>query len=398
MDEPDTTPPSVDRATFRGIAFADVTGTMLLEGAVAALYGPLVPTIAARFHISLPEAGLVLGVHFFGALVGVPLGWLAMRRARGSAIVSCALLCLTSGALGVALAASWALFLAGAFAIGVGFGGLSISFNTFLARSPLSGRARRLSVANAGYGAGSVVGPLLVVLARPHNFRFLFAGVAISAVVLSSLTRGIIAPPQTAEGRQLELDSAHRQRRAILITFVTAYVLYVAAETSASDWIASQLHGEGYAVSIGSLVTGGFWLGLALGRTTGGRLYRRFSSRVLVLGGLGAATVTSAVAYSGLAAPYAYLLIGLALALVYPMGLVWFTLLCPLESDGIALIVFFMAAGGIIGPVLESVMVSLTSVHAVPLVIAAIAALDFAVFASARRFAPHGEGPARLDL
>ncbi len=392
MDELATPPSSGVRATFQGLAFANVTAIMLLEGAVAALYGPLVPTIAGRFHVSLPEAGLVLGVHFFGALVGVPIGWLAMRRVSGSVITSCALVCLGMGALGLALAGWWALFIACAFVIGVGFGGLSISFNTFLARSSLHGRARRLSFANAGYGVGSVVGPLLVVLAHPHNFRFLFAGVALTAVLLSTFTRGIIAPPQTAEARQLELDFVHAQRRSILITFIAAYVLYVAAETSASDWIASQLHGEGFAVSIGSLVTGGFWLGLALGRTMGGQLYQRFSARSLVLGGLCAATVISVVAYSELAAPYAYLLLGLALALVYPMGLVWYTLLCPLESDGIALIVFFMTAGGIIGPVLESVIVSLTSVHAVPLVIAALCALDVAVFASARRFAPHTAG------
>jgi len=392
VDEFATTPSSAVRATFQGVAFANVATIMLLEGAVAALYGPLVPTIAERFHVSLPEAGLVLGVHFFGALVGVPLGWLAMRRVPGSVVVSSALICLSIGALGVALATWWGLFIACAFVVGVGFGGLSISLNTFLAMSSLLGRARRLSFANAGYGVGSVVGPLLVVLARPHNFRFLFAGVAATAVLLSAFTRGIIAPPQTVESRQLEIEYAHVQRRSILITFIAAYVLYVAAETSASDWIASQLHGEGYSTSIGSLVTGGFWLGLALGRSMGGQLYKRFSETPLVLGGLSGAALLGFVAYSGLAAPYTYPALGLALALVYPMGLVWYTRLCPLESNGIAIIVFFMSAGGIIGPVLESSIVSLTSVHAVPLVIAALAGLDLAVFASARRFAPHAVG------
>ena len=49
-----------------------------------------------------------------------------------------------------------------------------------------------------------------------------------------------------------------------------AFTLYVAAETSTSGWIASQLHRTGYSASLGSLVTAGFWLGVALGRVAGG--------------------------------------------------------------------------------------------------------------------------------
>jgi fucose permease len=360
----------------------------VLIGATASLYGPLLTTIAGRFHVSLAQAGVVLSVHFVGALVGVPFSWFATKRLRGSVVVAGALACLALGALGVALAAWWGLFLTSVFVVGFGFGGLDFTLNTLLARTALQGRAHRLSLANAGFGVGSVIGPLMVILVHPHNFPVLFAGVAVIAVVLSTLNRGIIAPPQTPEARQHELDSLHAQRRPILVTFIVAYVLYVATESSASGWIASQLHGEGYATSIGSLVTGGFWLGLAVARTMGGPLYKRFSDVSLVLSGLSVATVLCLVAYSGLAAPYAYPLLGLALASVYPMGLIWYTVLCPHDNDGLALIIFCMMVGGIIGPGLESVMVSLAGVRVVPLVIASFAALDLVVFASARRFAP----------
>lgn len=385
MDEAAAPPPAV---TFKGIAFANVTTMLILIGAITAFYGPLLSTIAAKFHISLPQAGVVLSVHFVGALIGVPIGWIATKRVKGSVIVAAMLACLALGALDVALAKWWGLFLVGVFVVGVGFGGLDFSLNTLLARTALRGRAHRLSLANSGYGVGSVIAPLLIILVRPHNFPVLFGGAAAVAVVLSMFNRGIIAPPQTAEGRQHELDSLHHQRRPILITFIVAYVLYVATETSTSGWIASQLHGEGHSASIGSLVTGGFWLGLALGRTMGGPLYKRFAERSLVLGGLGVASALALVAYSGLAAPFAYPLLGFALASVYTMGLIWYTILCPHDSNGLALIIFCMMAGGIIGPGLESAMVSLAGIHVVPIVIASFAALDLVVFASARRFAP----------
>jgi fucose permease len=361
---------------------------LVLIGATASLYGPLLLSISHKFHVSLPQAGVVLSVHFVGALVGVPIAWISMRKYKGSLVVGGTLFILALGALDVALATQWPVFLVGVFFIGIGFGGLDFALNTMLARTALLGRAHRLSLANAGYGVGSVIGPLMIIALHPHNFAILFGGIAVIAVVLSTLNRGMVAPPQTAEARLHELASLHDERRAILFTFIAAYVLYVSVESSSSGWIASQLHGEGYTVSIGSLVTGGFWLGLALGRIFGGPLNKRFTDRSLVLGSLSTAILLALLAYSGHIGVFTYPLLGVALASVYPMGLIWYTVLCPHDSNGLALIIFCMMAGGIIGPGIESIMVSIFSVHVVPFVIASLAALDLVVFASARRFTP----------
>lgn len=148
------------------------------------------------------------------------------------------------------------------------------------------------------------------------------------------------------------------------------------------------MHREGHSVSLGSLVTGGFWLGLTVGRLFGGLLHKHFSVQLLVLGGLATAVGLSFVAYSSAAAPFVYPLIGVALASVYSMALIWYTVLCPNDSNGLFLLIFFMMAGGIIGPGVESLGVSLFGIHAVPIVTATLAALDLLVFASARRFAP----------
>ncbi len=65
-----------------------------------------------------------------------------------------------------------------------------------------------------------------------------------------------------------------------------AYIFYTALETGASGWMATQIHGVGYSESIGSVVTAGFWTGMALGRSLGGPLHRRLAEQKLVLGGL----------------------------------------------------------------------------------------------------------------
>jgi fucose permease len=374
--------------SFRPFAFASTTTTYVLIGATASLYGPLLISFSHRFNISLPEAGIVLSIHFVGALFGVPLGWVALKRWPGKFVLSASLVLMAAGATGVALAHDWPLFLTFAFVIGLGFGGLDIALNTLLARSALKGRAHRLSLANAGYGLGAIIDPLFVILLHPRNFPVIFGGIAVVAVVLSTLNGGVHAPALRAEVHQRELSTMKSQRRPILLTFIVAFTLYVAAETSTSGWIASQLHRTGYSASLGSLVTAGFWLGVALGRVAGGHLSHRVSAKALVLGGLGLCVVLGLVAYSTVAAPYAYPILGLVMASVYPMGLIWYTLLCPHDSDGLALMILFMMIGGVVGPGAQSLMVSLFGIHAVPLVIVAFSLVDVAVFASALRFRP----------
>jgi FHS family glucose/mannose:H+ symporter-like MFS transporter len=391
---PSSSPDTIaTEVSFRPFAFASTTTTYVLIGATSALYGPLLIRFSHRFNVSLPEAGIVLSVHFVGALFGVLLGWWAVKRWPGKVVLSSSLVLMAAGATGVALAHDWPTFLTFVFVIGLGFGGLDISLNTLLARTALKGRAHRLTLANAGYGLGAIIGPLLVILLHPKNFPVIFGGIAVVAVVLSTLNGGVHAPALRAEVHQRELATMKTERRPILITFIVAFTLYVAAETSTSGWIASQIHRTGYSSSLASLVTAGFWLGIALGRVAGGLLSRRVSEKTLVLGGLGLCVALGLVAYSTLAAPYAYPLLGLVMASVYPMGLIWYTLLCPHDSDGLSLMILFMMIGGVIGPGAQSLMVSLVGIHAVPLVIMAFSLLDVAVFASALRFRPLFELP-----
>ena len=371
-----TTPDALaTEVSFRPFALGGATATFALIGATSSLYGPLLVSFSHRFHLSLPTAGAVLSMHFVGALFGVLLAWIGVKRFSGALVLSVALLLMAGGAVGAALSHDWNIFLACVLLIGLGYGGLDFALNTLLTRTAARGRALRLSVTNAGFGVGAVIGPLLIVTLRPQNFPHLFAGIAVAAVILSTFNRGVHAPALRAEVRQREVSMMKSKRRPILLTFVVAYILYIAVETSASGWMATQLHASGYTQTLASVVTAGFWAGIALGRGSTGLFHRRLSDRHLVLGGLGLAALLSGLALSHLAAPYAYPLLGLVLAAVFPMGLIWYTTLCPHDGDGLALMILFMMAGGVIGPGSESFLVSIFGTHVVPV-------------ASALRFTP----------
>ena len=387
-DSPNSSDPASTEVAFRPLAITSATLDLIVFGMISSLFGPLLVTLAHRFNLSLPAAGVVLSVYFVGAFFGVPIGWFAMKHFTGATVLSATLLITAVGACGVALSTKWPLFLASVLLLGLGFGGVDFSLISLLVRTRSSGRGRRLSVTNAGYGLGAVIGPLLVVIVRPHNYRLLYVAIAIAIVVLTFGNRGLIAPPLTVEHRRSELVVNRAQRRSILGTFIVAYVLYVATETTTAGWIAPHLHRIGYSVSIGSIVTAGFWLGLALGRVLAGPVSRRQSDHRVVLGGLTTAAVLCVLALVTGAAPYVYPLVGLSIALVYPMALIWYATLCPHDDDGVALLILCMMAGGVIGPAVESLMVSSFGIHVVPVVLASFAALTLVAFASALRFSP----------
>jgi hypothetical protein len=108
----------------------------------------------------------------------------------------------------------------------------------------------------------------------------------------------------------------------------------------------------------------------------------------LVLGGLVLAIASSLLVCFNALAPYSFPLLGLIIASIFPMGLIWYTTLCPHDSDGLSLLIFFMMIGGVAGPGMVSLLVSHFGVSAVPYALAIFAGVDLLVFTSALRFRP----------
>ncbi len=135
----------------------------------------------------------------------------------GNAVLAGALATMALGAVGAALARGFEELLASIVVIGLGFGGTDLSLNSLLVRASEASRAHRLSVANAGYSIGSVVGPLLVIVARPSHYPLIFAaGRALprwhSPPALAGWAPRVRREPTRAP--------RHPQRRAVLGVFV----------------------------------------------------------------------------------------------------------------------------------------------------------------------------------
>lgn len=383
---------ALTQVELTGPAFANLTGVFILVGASSALFGPLLVTLSHHFNVSLARAGTVLSVFFVGGFAGVLPGWFGYRRTAGRYVLAASLVAVAVGmTLSVALH-SWVVFLIGIFILGLGYGALDMGLNVLLSRTREEGRAHRLSIVNAGFGLGAVATPLVLVVAHPRNFAAVFVTMGVLALCLIPLTRGVHAPAFRGEELQARIKTSP-QRRPILATFVAAYIFYIAVETSATGWMASQLQrGGGFSVTTGSVVTTLFWVGMTIGRSSGGPLHRRISEQRIILGGLALAIPCDLAATSDHLALVAYPLLGLLLATIFPMGLLWYSHLLPHDSDGISFIMFVMMIGGVGGPGMISLLVAHFGVGVIPYAFASLAAVTLAIFASARRF-----DPVRLD-
>ena len=384
--------PRSNEVVIGPLALASTTGVFILIGVTSSLFGPLLLTLAQHFHLSIASAGSILSIYFVGALLGILPAWWAMTKVSGRALLRSGTLTIAVGALGASMVSSWSLFLASVFVIGLGFGSLDIGLNSMLARTALEGRAHRLSVANAGFGIGAVLCPLSIIAVGQSHFATVFVGIVVVSLLLVVSMRGIVAPPAPVRAADDNVGGAHPQRRPMLLTFAAGLILYVAVESTTAGWIAAQLHGDGYSKLTGSLVTAGFWTGLALGRFLGGPLHHRFSHKALVLVGLSLAVLLSLSALSKTLAPFAYPLLGLVIASVFAMGLLWYTILVPNDSNGMSLMFLLMMLGGAAGPGLMSVIVSTFGSRVVPFVLSTYALLGLAVFTSALRFSPLSNG------
>ena len=290
----------------------------------------------------------------------------------------------------MALSHSWLEFSTGVALTGVGFGVLDLTLNQLFSRTAIRGRAARITFMNGLFGLGALVGPLLVEGLRPQHFSALFGAYAVVLALVAIIMRGLTAAPARAQSLG-EPRSVHWRKRAItralgverrgmLVGFSAAFLVYVAAETSASGWIAAHLHGVGYASSVGALVTAGFWAGMTVGRFGASLAGRYVRERVFVVGGLAVAVACALGAESSAAAPVLYPLVGLMLAPVFPMALSWYTKLEPSSAHGVPVLLVASVVGGVIGPATESLVVSNWGIAAVPVVTAMLAFVTLCIF------------------
>lgn len=315
----------------------------LLLGVVIASYGPSIPHITQRFHVTVSVAGLIVSANFLGEVIGLMALGLTHARWRLGRRLTAGTVIFGVGLLAASAAPTWPLVLLAVFVLGVGAGGLVVLVNLFYATRYGRRSPAMLGLVNTAYGVGTFLGPALVGLTGGFSlvFAVVGAGVLLCVVFLRRAvdeeTTPAVAPPQLS-ARTLGL----------VATFALMLLVYEGLEAGVGTWEATDLISLGWSAQFAAGATSVYWGAFTLGRVLTAPLAVQWSpQRILV-----PAFVISAVLLlgirAGVAPPLMFALVGLCAAPVFPVVVSWMTRVIPNATT----LVTYAILGAVIGSAL----------------------------------------------
>jgi fucose permease len=373
-----------ERVHLTRAALAAIGAIFFLMGIVGSAYGPLLEQLARRFDVSLAVAGGVLTTHFSGALVGVLVSMRVLQRVSSRTFMLGALTCLGVGCASVALAPSWLAFLASVFVLGIGWGALDIGCNQLVAHSEGVRRTAILNGLNGTFAVGAVAGPILVSTVGRAHLALLYGGAAAVAFALWPLVSGV-------SGRLPFMPSRTEDSSVFLLAiFMVAFALYVGMEAGIGGWMPSHLESIGVQSVAAATLTSGFWLALAAGRLLAALVPARVPERAIVITGSAVSAIALIGALIPAVAPVAFIVAGLAIAPIFPTGIVWLAKLRPGDARVTSWLFPASMVGGAIIPGGIGAVIARFGIGVAPAVLSLVAVGCVASFSLAARWGARG--------
>jgi fucose permease len=292
-----------------------------LTGIADAIMGPLLPSLAHTFHLSDSQSGMLLFSVFAGMATGALL-------CRGDYARS-----LTLGCMAMAVGCfifPWIprpLLYPFVYLLGVSVGVPMTAVTLFAGRNYPVTRAATLTLLNFTWSAGAMLAPLLashlLAVASWRSVYFILAAVAgVSALASALIVR------DSAEEVHATHDTTGLRNLRLVALFALFFFLQVGMENLFSAWISTYvLRTTGTTVTAAAAAAALFWTGflasrgfspLVLLRVRSGRLLQ-----IALLTALGASILLVA-AHSPILLATAAVLIGAALAPIFPVALAAF--------------------------------------------------------------------------
>ena len=335
--------------TSIGLAFSG----MIFLGLITGAGGVLLPSLGAFYHVG----DATLGSLFFITSVGYCLSALScgllVERVGLRWLLALGWGIIVLGLLGFALQLPFALLLGARLCIGLGSGLLDTGFNIFISTQPRS--PVLLNYLHAFWGAGSLVGPLLVtgMLALLWGWNSIFVVLLILSLPLLPAIVWLMRKPSPAQGEHATETSAKGGALGALLTtpivwlLIAFLLLYVGIEQSVGNWGYSfLLEARAQGAVLAGWIVSGYWLGITLGRFLIQRQAERIGLSntrlmsfciVAILVGL----VIIWLIPIGVIAGLGFCLLGLSLAPIFPLSVAIIQRLVParLGASAVGLLV-----------------------------------------------------------
>jgi FHS family glucose/mannose:H+ symporter-like MFS transporter len=315
----------------------------LLLGVVIASYGPSIPHITGRFHVSVSVAGLIVSANFLGEVIGLlALGLTHARWTLGGRLTVGTVI-FGVGLLAAAAAPTWPLVLLAVFVLGVGAGGLVVLVNLFYATRYGRRSPAMLGLVNTSYGVGTFLGPALVALTR--GFSLVFAVVGVAVLVCVVFLRRAAEEGSASEAAPPLLNA---RTIALVVTFAVLLFVYEGLEAGIGTWEATDLISLGWSAQFAAGATSVFWGAFTLGRVITAPLAVRWSPQRILVPAFVIGALLLVGVRANVAPPLLFALVGLCAAPIFPVVVSWMTRVIPNATT----LVTYAILGAVIGSAL----------------------------------------------
>jgi MFS transporter, FHS family, glucose/mannose:H+ symporter len=354
--------------------------TFVLMGLLQAMFGPALFAIRSSFNLDVGTANFLLSAFFVGNVVMILANGALEKVLSKTNSLLIAASCLTLGSLGLSLAPSWNLLLACAFLTGLGYGGGVLNFNTLFASGFGSRGTAMVSLLNAAWSVGAILGPIVIGVFL-ENFRlpFLLVAILTGLMIPFALSARQLESVQASPELRSERHGSSRIVWPWLFGFAGIFLLYVGAEVGAGANESRHLH-EAFGMPLrdAAFFSSLFWLGGLIARVLAAPISLRVPAPRLVLICLIGMGFSLALAHVPLLAPYAYAACGLFAGPIFPSALSWFT---TQTRASLSMTSWILASANFGGVIFPPIIAALTAKNAaiIPTVLLAFAVANVAL-------------------
>ena len=292
-----------------------------LTAVADAITGPMLPVLARAFHLSDSQSGVLLSCLFAGMATGALLCRGNYARILRLGLVAMILGCAIFPWIPRPLLYPFALV------FGISIGSPMTAISLFAGRNYPANRAATLTMLNFTWSLGALLAPLLasrlLAVSSWQTVYVVLAGAAALAAIVVSFTIS-----DSAETARLTPETTGLHNVSLVALFAVFFFLEVGVESTFGAWISTYvMRTTGITVTFAAAATAIYWTGFLASRGLSPLLlFRARPARVIqaaLFFALAAATLLVA-SRSLLLLSVAILLVGAALAPVFPMTLAAF--------------------------------------------------------------------------
>lgn len=256
-------------------------------GLLSAALGPALPDLADRAGRDLATLGSLVTMVWGGTLVAQLVGGALNDRWGQRPVLLAACTLATLGSVGILTLPNLWLLLGAGLIFGLGFGGLDIGTNLFIAQRFAHRSVPMLNLLHTFYGVGSIIGPAIAGLTlRLWDTALPALGVGMLVLIapLALILRLDSTPPPAAHPARRQSAPAFSYRTPLLWTLGLMLMLFVGMEAGMGAWTTAYVdRTTSQGKEIGALITSSYWLALTVGRLVAAGYGGRFSPQMVLL-------------------------------------------------------------------------------------------------------------------